>query len=75
MKRYIWIIIAITVLALVLHCLGWFYQLETEKINRAISLLATLFSFLSGFIFIIYTKASEFAILKEVDSDTKFKDN
>lgn len=78
MKRYILIIIAITALALILHLFGCFDHLKTEeidRINRAISLLATLFSFLSGFIFIIYTKASEFAILENANSDSKIKDN
>lgn len=68
-------IIAIIALAFWLHYYGSLEKLNQENVRRAMSLLATLFSFLSGFIFIIYTKASEFAILKEVDSDKEFKDN
>lgn len=78
MKRIIWIImtiIAIIALAFWLNYYGSLEKLNQENVRRAMSLLATLFSFLSGFIFIIYTKASEFAILKEVDSDKEFKDN
>lgn len=68
-------IIAIIALSFWLHYYGSLEELDQENVRRAMSLLATLFSFLSGFIFIIYTKASEFAILKEVDSDKEFKDN
>lgn len=78
MKRIIWItmtIIAIIALSFWLHYYGSLEELDQENVSSAMSLLATLFSFLSGFIFIIYTKASEFAILKEVDSDKEFKDN
>ena len=68
-------IIAIIALYFWLRYYGSLEKLNQENVRRAMSLLATLFSFLSGFIFIIYTKASEFAILKEVDSDKEFKDN
>lgn len=68
-------IIAIIALSFWLHYYGSLEELDQKNVSSAMSLLATLFSFLSGFIFIIYTKASEFAILKEVDSDKEFKDN
>lgn len=78
MKHIIWkimTIIAIIALAFGLHYYGSLEKLDQENVSSAMSLLATLFSFLSGFIFIIYTKASEFAILENANSDSKIKDN